>query len=342
MDLKDELIKLKNEALEDVKRIVDFDAYKALHTQYLGRKGELARLVKKMKDIAETDRPMIGRLVNEVKSALESALDEAKETVLGALPQSDSVDGFDATLPGKKPKVGKLHPITKFMWEIEDIFRSLGFGVVDGPEIESEWYNFDALNAPSWHPSRDMQDTFHIKTDKDEKLVMRTQTSPVQIRAMEKYGVPLRIIVPGRVYRNEEMDARHEATFWQVEGLVVDRGISIAHLRGTMDYVIEKILGAKIRWRPGYFPFVEPGLEMDIECLLCKADGCRVCKGTGWLEFMGSGMVHPNVLKAGGVDPSVYSGFAFGFGPERLHMLKYGVDDLRLYKSGDLRFLEQF
>ncbi len=340
MDIKEELIKLKKDALEDVKKIVDPDAYKELYAKYLGRKGELARLAKGMKNIAESERPSVGILVNDVKMALESALEDAKNTILGSFPDTgDSV--FDITLPGNKVNVGGLHPITSFIWEIEDTFRELGFGVVDGPEVESEWYNFDALNAPSWHPSRDMQDTFHVKTDKEEKMVMRTQTSPVQIRAMETYGAPIKIIVPGRVYRNEEMDARHEATFWQVEGLVVDKGISISHLLGTMNYFIDRILGAKTRWRPGYFPFVEPGLEMDIECLLCS-DGCRVCKGTGWLEFMGAGMVHPNVLKSAGVDSNVYSGFAFGFGPERLHMLKYGVNDVRLYKSGDLRFLEQF
>lgn len=354
-DLKDQLLQLKDSALEELKKVADPETYTDLQNKYLGRKGELAKIAKGIKDVTEDQRPIIGELINDVKSALEVALDDVKETVMGVLPNTKGGDAsFDPTLPGVAPQTGNLHPITKFMWEVEDIFRELGFGIVDGPEIDSEWYNFTALNVPSWHPARDMQDTFHIKPlsegqaaqniekNKEDNLVLRTQTSSVQVRAMEEFGVPLKIIVPGRVYRNEELDARHEATFWQVEGLVIDKGISLAHLKGTMDYVIQRILGAKVRWRPGYFPFVEPGLEMDIECLLCHGGGCKVCKGIGWLEFMGSGMVHPNVLKAAGVDPKEYSGFAFGFGPERLHMLKYGVDDIRLYKGGDKRFLDQF
>lgn len=355
MDLKDQLLQLKDTALGELKKVADPDTYMDLHTKYLGRKGELAKLAKGIKDLTDEQRPIIGSLINDVKEALETAMDEVKETVMGALPGSGAGSAeFDPTLPGTASRIGTLHTITQFIWEVEDIFRELGFGIVDGPEIDSEWYNFTALNVPHWHPARDMQDTFYVETTNnvqlttnnpktsEDNLVLRTQTSSVQVRAMEQFGVPLKIIVPGRVYRNEELDARHDAVFWQVEGLVVDKGISLAHLRGTMNYVIERVLGATVRWRPGYFPFVEPGIEMDIECLLCHGGGCRVCKGTGWLEFMGSGLVHPNVLESAGVDPTEYSGFAFGFGLERLHMLKYGVDDIRLYKSGDLRFLKQF
>ena len=253
---------------------------------------------------------------------------------------------FDPTLPGERASTGKLHPVTQLRYQVEDIFRSLGFGVLDGPELETDWYNFTALNIPDWHPARDIQDTFYIKSKgkRIDKLLLRTQTSPVQIRAMEEYGAPLRVIVPGKVFRNEATDASHETNFWQVEGLMVDENISVANLKAVMEAVIHKLLGpkTKVRWRPGYFPFVEPGLEMDIECLLCRGKGCNVCKQTGWLEFMGAGLVHPNVLKAGKINPNKYSGFAFGFGLTRLAMLKWGINDIRLFMSGDLRFLKQF
>lgn len=344
MDLKEQLIKLKDQALEEFKKISDSEVIWDLEKKYLGRHGELAKLAKGIKKVADDQKPIIGEAINEVKTTMQEALDEVK-AALGVAVGEPSSATFDPTLPGAEPQIGRLHPLTQLLWQLEDLFRSLGFGIVDGPELESEWYNFEALNIPSHHPARDSQDTFYIKEDKPDpknRLVLRTQTSPVQIRAMEKYGAPLRIIVPGRVYRNEATDARHENSFWQIEGLVIDKDISVAHLKGTMDYVMRELLGAKTRWRPGYFPFTEPSLEMDIECLLCKSKGCRVCKQTGWLEFMGSGLVHPNVLKAGGLDPEKWSGYAFGMGPERLHMLKYNVNDIRLYKSGDLRFLEQF
>lgn len=344
MDLIKELEQLKQKALKEFQDINDSEIIWDLEKKYLGRNGELAKLAKKIKDIADEQRPVIGQVINEVKDVLQEGLEDVKITL--GLSRADTLSNpsFDPTLPGKLPNSGRIHPITQLLWQVEDIFRSLGFGVLDGPEVESEWYNFEALNIPFWHPARDSQDTFFIKEEKttENRLVLRTQTSPVQIRAMETYGAPLRIIVPGRVYRNEATDARHENNFWQVEGLVIDRDISVAHLKGVMDYVMQEMLGAKTRWRPGYFPFTEPSLEMDIECLLCKSEGCRVCKYTGWLEFMGAGLVHPNVIKSSGLDPKEWSGFAFGMGPERLHMLKYGVDDIRLYKSGDLRFLKQF
>jgi phenylalanyl-tRNA synthetase alpha chain len=349
MDLKEQLNELKDKALVEFKKIKDSEVLWQLEKKYLGRNGELAKLAKEIKDVAAEQKPVIGEVINDVKSVLQDALDDVKSAIGVKDTSTEQQAAFDPTLPGKKPKVGRLHPMTQLKWQLEDIFRSLGFGVVEGPELESEWYNFEALNIPKHHPARDAQDTFYIKNTNskkrskdDNRLVLRTHTSPVQIRAMERYGAPLKIIVPGRAYRNEATDARHETNLWQVEGLVIDRDISVAHLKGTMDYVIDRLLGAKTRWRPGYFPFTEPSLEMDIECLLCKSKGCRVCKYTGWLEFMGSGLVHPNVLKAGGIDPEEFSGFAFGFGPERLHMLKYGVDDIRYYKNGDLRFLSQF
>ena len=362
MDLKEQLVNLKDQALEEFNKIKDSKVLWQLEKKYLGRSGELAKLARQIKGVAAEQKPIIGEVINDVKGALQDALDDIKSTIGVADVSSPAgqLAVFDPTLPGKKPQVRSLHPMTQIKWQIEDIFRSMGFGIVDGPELESEWYNFEALNIPAWHPARDSQDTFYIKNDdkkkksreNDNRLVLRTHTSPVQIRAMERYGAPLKIIVPGRAYRNEATDARHETNLWQVEGLVIDRNISVANLKGTMDYVVNSLLSihhpgdglerAKTRWRPGYFPFTEPSLEMDIECLLCKSAGCRVCKYTGWLEFMGSGLVHPNVLKAGGIDPDEFSGFAFGFGPERLHMLKHGVNDIRLYKSSDLRFLEQF
>lgn len=344
MDLKKELEQLRDKALTEFRKISDSDVLWNLEKKYLGRNGELAQMAKHIKDVADEQRPLIGQIINEVKEALQEGVEEVKNT-LGVDSSAGTGEKFDPTRPGTRLTTGRLHPITQLLWNIEDIFRSLGFGVLEGPEVESEWYNFEALNIPAWHPARDSQDTFFIREehpDPENRLVLRTQTSPVQIRAMEIYGAPLRVIVPGRVYRNEATDARHENNFWQVEGLVIDKNISVAHLKGVMDYVMQEMLGAKTRWRPGYFPFTEPSLEMDIECLLCKSEGCRVCKYTGWLEFMGAGLVHPNVIKAGGLDPKEWSGFAFGMGPERLHMLKYGVNDIRLYKSGDLRFLEQF
>ena len=261
--------------------------------------------------------------------------------------KSNNTEFFDPTLPGEKITGGNLHPLTLVMRDLEKVFSSMGFMVLEGPELESDYYNFEALNIPSTHPARDMQDTFFIdkkNKDKEFDLVMRTQTSPMQIRAMEKYGAPLRCAVMGRTYRNEATDASHEHTFYQIEGIMVDEKISLANLTAVLKEMFSGLFEQEvnIRMRPGYFPFVEPGLETEMSCVFCSGNGCQVCKKTGWLEMGGSGLVHPNVLKAGGIDPKKYQGFAFGFGIERMAMLKYKINDIRLLNSGDLHFLKQF
>jgi phenylalanyl-tRNA synthetase alpha chain len=305
---------------------------------------------------------------NAAKSALTEALANKRSTLEAEkIRQQLSTEFFDLTYPGKSNEIGHIHPLSQVQFEVENIFSDMGFAIMDGPEVESEYYNFEGLNIPADHPARDMQDTFFLK-DKAEKkhgrLVLRTHTSPVQIRTMEKYGAPLRVIMPGRVFRYEATDASHDTTFYQVEGLLIDKHISLAHLKGVMEEFLTRLFGQpnarregeeglglvgpnptakiKVRFRPGYFPFVEPGIELDFSCLLCEGKGCSVCKRTGWLEFMGAGMVHPNVLKAGGIDPKEYQGWAFGFGLTRLVMMRYGIDDIRLLQSGDLRFLRQF
>lgn len=346
--MKELLEKLKNQAIAEVESAKNPDALYQLQVKYLGRKGEITLIMHGLKDMPAAEKPAMGKLCNEVKVTLEEVFANKKEELESAEVNKKLTDAWiDITAPGVLYKVGHIHPISQVQHEVEQIFASMGFAVMDGPEVESEYYNFEGLNIPSWHPARDMQDTFFIKQEPDKKhghLVLRTQTSPVQVRTMQKYGAPLRIIVPGRVFRNEATDARHEHTFNQVEGLLIDKNISLAHLKGVMEEFLTRLFRrkTKVRFRPGYFPFVEPGIEMDMSCLLCKETGCRVCKHTGWLEFMGAGMVHPNVLKAGGVDSEEYQGWAFGFGLTRLVMMRYGIDDIRLLSGGDLRFLEQF
>lgn len=346
--MKELLEKLKIQAISEVESAKNPDALYQLQVKYLGRKGEITLIMHGLKDLPADEKPAMGKLCNEVKVALEEIFANKEEELESAEVNKKLTDSWvDITAPGVPYKVGHIHPISQVQHEVEQIFAGMGFSIMDGPEVESEYYNFEGLNIPSWHPARDMQDTFFIKQEPDKKhghLVLRTQTSSVQVRTMQKYGAPLRIIVPGRVFRNEATDARHEHTFNQVEGLLIDKDISLAHLKGVMEEFLTRLFGrkTKVRFRPGYFPFVEPGLEMDMSCLLCKETGCRVCKHTGWLEFMGAGMVHPNVLRAGGVDPSEYQGWAFGFGLTRLVMMRYGIDDIRLLSSGDLRFLEQF
>jgi phenylalanyl-tRNA synthetase alpha chain len=251
---------------------------------------------------------------------------------------------IDVTMDAGGRQIGHLHPMTQLIKDLEKLFSSMGFMVLDGPELESDYYNFEALNIPAWHPARDSQDTFYVEGSKDEKLLLRTHTSPVQIRAMQKYGAPLRCVVPGRVFRNEATDASHEHTFYQIEGLMVDENISIANLIAVMKEMVKGIYGKElnVRLRPGYFPFVEPGFELDIACSFCNGKGCPVCKHTGWIEMGGSGLVHPKVLAHGGIDPKKYTGFAFGMGITRLLMLKHGIDDIRQIMGGDLRFIKQF
>ena len=334
--------KLKSQALKEIEEIKSSQEWDDIKNKYFSRKsGELSKLLKDLKDVSDELKPKLGAAANQVKKDISEAL----ENKFSEIEQKDDKiekDFIDLSLDIDKYKLGHLHPMTQIQNELEDIFKSMGFMILDGPELESDYYNFEALNIPSWHPAREAQDTFYIE-DK-EKLVLRTHTSPVQIRAMQKYGAPLRCVVPGRVFRNEATDASHDHTFYQLEGLMIDKDLNISNLVAVMKEMLSAIFKqeVKVRLRPGYFPFVEPGFELDFGCLICQGKGCSVCKKTGWIEFVGSGMVHPNVLKYGGIDPEKWSGFAFGLGTTRLVMMKYGIDDIRLLQSGDLRFLNQF
>ena len=336
---------LKTEALLAVKAIKDKSGLEELENKLLGRKsGELTNLLKGLKDLSEDVRKQTGQLANEVKKEIEDALAAKKKelsaTEMGGLLEKESVDITQPSLPKKTQ--GHFHPNTLIQDDLEDFFTSMGFMVLDGPELESDYYNFTAVNIPENHPARDAHDTFYVKGHPD--WVMRTHTSSVQVRAMQKYGVPLRMIASGKCFRNEATDVRHEHTFYQLEGVVVDKGINFAHMKGVLEAVFKHVFGpeTKMRLRPKFYPFVEPGVNGEVTCFLCKGQGCRLCKNTGWLEVFGAGMIHPNVLKEGGVDPKVYQGFAFGFGLTRLAMLKYGIEDIRLLESGSMKFLEQF
>jgi phenylalanyl-tRNA synthetase alpha chain len=309
--------------------------------EVLGRKGSLAQISKEMGRIGPEDRARIGKLLNAVKGKLEEALEArqqqfADETMRARL----DAEWLDLTLPAPGPPAGHLHPITQIQAEIEELFTSLGFTVLDGPEVETEYHNFDALNIPADHPARDMQDTFWL-TDGN---VLRTHTSPVQVRGMERLGPPLRMIAPGRCFRNESVDASHEHTFYQLEGMMVDREVSVGNLIYFMKTLLSAIFKREVtvRLRPGYFPFVEPAFELDIQCLICRGSGCPVCKQSGWVELLPCGLVNPNVLRMSNIDPEEWNGFAFGLGLTRLAMMRYGIDDIRLLQGGDLRFLQQF
>lgn len=346
------LEQLKKDFVELVGNVVDRDALEELKIQFLGRKGKLNGLMKEMASLADEERKLVGAVANEVKEAIESAFGEAEERVSRAsMASKASKEWIDVTQPPIPPRErGHLHPVTQVQEDLEELFTSMGFMVLDGPELESDYYNFTALNIPPSHPARDMQDTFYTegKTPSGDSgkaaWVMRTHTSSFQVRAMRQYGVPLRAVVPGRCFRNEATDARHEHTFHQLEGIVVGKGISFAHMKGVFQAVADHLYGkgTKIRLSPKFYPFVEPGVRGELECFLCNGKGCRVCKHSGWLEVMPGGMIHPNVLREAGIDPTEYSGFAFGFGLTRLVMLKYGIDDIRHLESGDLRFLKQF
>lgn len=313
----------------------------AVRVEVLGRKGTLNQISKQMGKLAPEDRARVGKLLNAAKEAIEAALDaRKKEFDRQALAVRLDAEWVDLTLPAPGPRPGSLHPITQVQMEIEDLFTSMGFAVLGGPEVETEYHNFDALNIPADHPARDMQDTFWL----EDGNLLRTHTSPVQVRGMERLGPPLRMIAPGRVFRNEEVDASHEHTFYQLEGMMIDRDVSVAHLIYFMKTLLSRIFGrdVTVRLRPGYFPFVEPGFELDIQCLICGGEGCPVCKYGGWVELLPCGLVNPNVLRMSGIDPEEWNGFAFGLGLTRLAMMRYGIDDIRLLQSGDLRFLKQF
>lgn len=342
--MKKELEKIKQEILEQLKAVKDSDAFRELELEYLSRKGKLTNLLKGLKDLDVQDRKEIGKLANEIKKEVQEKFQEAKDIVEG---KGRETADTDVTLPGEKIEKGSLHPITLIQNELEDLFTAMGFMVLDGPELESDYYNFEALNVTKDHPARDMQDTFYIdKKNKEGEydLVMRTQTSPVQIRAMQEYGAPLKAVMPGRCFRSEATDVRHEHTLYQMEGLMIDKNIKFGHLKAMLEIVGKKLYGedTKLRMRPKFYPFVEPGSNGEYTCFICQGKGCKLCKQTGWLEILGCGLVHPDVLRAGGIDPNVYSGFAFGFGLSRLAQLKYGVEDCRLMMGGDLRFLKQF
>jgi phenylalanyl-tRNA synthetase alpha chain len=328
-------------ALEQLGRAASLEELEAVRVDALGRKGKLAEISKTFGKLTPEERARIGKLLNTVKQELESKL-EARKAALdrAALDARLEAEWIDLTEPAPGIRPGSLHPVTQVQRELEELFLSMGFAVLDGPEVESEYYNFDALNIPADHPARDMQDTFWMK---DGRL-LRTHTSPVQVRALEKLGPPLKMIAPGRVFRNEEVDPSHEHTFYQLEGMMVDRDVSVAHLIYFMKTLLSAIFHreVKVRLRPGFFPFVEPGFELDIQCLICGGKGCPVCKQSGWVELLPCGLVHPAVLRYGGVDPEEWNGFAFGLGLTRLAMMRYGIDDIRLFSSGDLRFLRQF
>ena len=312
-----------------------------LRVKYLGKKGELTAILKQMGSLSPEERPVMGQLVNEAKAQVETLIAERtaeikeKETELKL-----KAEALDITMPGKKVKVGKLHPLNTVLDDMIDIFQSMGFDVVDGPEVETDYYNFEALNVPADHPARDMQDTFYLA----ENLLLRTQTSAAQIRTMENRKPPIRIICPGRVFRADEVDATHSPVFHQIEGLVVDKGITMCDLKGVLEQFAHEIYGkdTKVKFRPSFFPFTEPSVEVDVSCSECGGKGCRVCKGSGWIEILGAGMVHPKVLSACGIDPEVYSGFAFGIGLDRLTTTRYKISDIRLLFENDKRFLDQF
>ncbi|MGA8598144.1 MAG: phenylalanine--tRNA ligase subunit alpha [Bryobacteraceae bacterium] len=335
--------------LEDLRRAtlarftaaVSSDDLEEVRVEALGRKGTLAQITKEFGKLPPDQRASAGKLLNAVKQDLETAFEEKKRRFdRDQLSSRLQKEWIDVTLPAPGIRPGSLHPVTQIQAEIEDLFTSLGFAVLDGPEVETEEHNFDALNIPPNHPARDMQDTFWLADDH----LLRTHTSPVQVRGMRKFGPPLRMIAPGRVFRNEEVDASHEHTFYQVEGMMIDRDVSVAHLIYFMKTLLSGIFHREVavRLRPGYFPFVEPGFELDIQCLICGGSGCAVCKNSGWVELLPCGLVHPNVLRASGIDPDEWNGFAFGLGLTRLVMMRYEIDDIRQLQGGDLRFLNQF
>ncbi len=339
--MSDKIEQVKIEANAELEKVTDEATLRELEIRYLGKKGTVASLMKFMRDIPNEEKPLFGKKVNDLKQELQHEFDTRGAVLRNKTLMAEVQDPFfDPTLPSMDEPVGNLHPLTVITEEIEAIFRTMGFVIPDYPEAESEFFNFEALNIPGDHPARDMQDTFWLK----DGNLLRTHTSPGQIRTMQQLKPPYRAIFPGKVYRYEALDASHEHTFHQVEGLVVDKNVSVGNLIHSMKVLIEEIFQRKvnIRLRPGYFPFVEPGFELDMECSVCQGKGCSVCKRTGWVELLPCGLVHPNVLRAGGLDPDEWSGWAFGLGLSRLVMMKYEIDDIRHIMGGDLRFLDQF
>ncbi len=337
--MKETLQKIKEEALAAL-AAPDADI-EGLRIRYLGKKGELTAVLRGMGKLSPDQRPIMGQIANEVRAQIEEQLTKrAAELKAAAMEKRLQKEKLDVTVPGEKMYMGHLHPLTKMRRELEDIFSGMGFSIAEGPEVETDYYNFQALNTPADHPARDTQDTFYIT----DNVLLRSQTSPVQVRTMEHMRPPIRIISPGRVYRSDTMDATHSPLFHQLEGLVVDEGITMGDLKGTLEKFAQLMFGAdtKVRFRPHHFPFTEPSAEVDVSCFQCGGKGCRLCKGEGWIEILGAGMVHPNVLRGCNIDPEKYSGFAFGMGVERIFMLKHHVDDLRYLYENNVRFLAQF
>ena len=339
--MKEQIMKIEENATKEIEQANELQQLNDVRVKYLGKKGELTLVLRGMGGLPAEERPIIGSLVNEVRDKLEKLIHEHEKNIKNeTLKKALEKEKIDITEPGKRTKVGSIHPITKIIQEVTDIFIGLGYKIAEGPEIELPEYNFDKLNTPESHPARDIQDTMYIT----ENILLRSQTSPVQARVMEKHELPIKIICPGAVYRQDAVDATHSPVFHQIEGLVVDKNITMADLKGTLEVFAKNCLGenTKIRFRPHYFPFTEPSAEVDVSCFVCGGKGCRVCKDEGWIELLGCGMVHPNVLENCGINSKEYSGFAFGCGVERIAMAKYGIDDMRLLYENDVRFLKQF
>ena len=339
--MKEKLQKIKEEATKQILASEELTKLNEVRVAFLGKKGELTAVLKSMKDVLPEERPIVGQLVNETRAAIEDMLEETKKKLEAAeLNFRLKQEVIDVTLPAKKNRIGHRHPNTIALEEVERIFVGMGYEVVEGPEVEYDYYNFEALNIPADHPAKDEQDTFYINS----KILLRTQTSPVQVRTMESRPLPIRMIAPGRVFRSDEVDATHSPSFHQIEGMVIDKNITFADLKGTLAEFAKELFGedTKVKFRPHHFPFTEPSAEVDVTCFKCGGSGCRFCKGSGWIEILGCGMIHPKVLKMSGIDPEEYSGFAFGVGLERIALLKYEIDDMRLLYENDDRFLAQF
>ncbi len=339
--IKEQLDKIRESALKQINETEGLDVLNDIRVNVLGKKGELTSILKSMKDVAPEDRPKVGQMVNEVREEIEKILEETKTRLEASAREAKlASETIDVTLPAKKANVGHRHPNTITLEDVENIFIGMGYEVAEGPEVEKDYYNFEALNIPADHPAKDEQDTFYINGD----LLLRTQTSSTQVHEMEKGKLPIKMIAPGRVFRADEVDATHSPSFHQIEGLVIDKDITFADLKGTLAEFSRQIFGedVKVKFRPHHFPFTEPSAEMDVSCFKCGGKGCRFCKGEGWIEILGCGMVHPHVLEMSGIDPNEYTGFAFGLGLERIAVLKYEIDDMRLLYENDIRFLEQF
>lgn len=339
--MKKQLEAIRQKALNELENAASIQDIEAVRIKFLGKKGELTGILKQMGKLSAEERPVVGQLANVIRSEIEAKIEEDSKSIAQKLQAEKlKAEKIDVTLPGKAKVLGSRHPLTVVLDDIKDIFIGMGFDIVDGPEVEKDYYNFEALNIPKDHPARDTQDTFYI----NENIVLRTQTSPVQVRVMEKQQPPIRIISPGRVFRSDAVDATHSPLFHQIEGLVVDKGVSFADLKGTLEIFIKQLYGedSVVRFRPHHFPFTEPSAEVDVQCFNCHGAGCPLCKGEGWIEILGCGMVHPKVLETCNIDPEIYSGFAFGLGLERIAMRRYNINDLRLFFENDVRFLKQF